>query len=176
MAEGKFREDLYYRLNVVPIQMPPLRERVQDIPELAEHFVARLAKELGRTVARLSPEAVRALQSYAWPGNVRELKNVLERVLLLEADDEILASHLPPEILGRAPGGAAPAAASFEAFPPDGVRPLAELERVAIEHALRVCGGNKTRAARLLGISRQTLRTKLNEFHLPDGGEGTDEE
>src|SRR5206468_9741039 len=97
VAEGRFREDLYYRLNVVPIQMPALRERVQDIPEIAEHFVARLSQELGRPAARISPEALRALQSYAWPGNVRELRNVIERVLLLEAEDEILASHLPPE-------------------------------------------------------------------------------
>ena len=176
VAEGRFREDLYYRLNVVPIQMPALRERDQDIPELAEHFVARLSQELGRPTARIHPEAMRALQGYAWPGNVRELKNVLERVLLLEAEDEILASHLPSELLGRGQGGGSATAGRFEAFPPDAVLPLAELERMAIEHALRVCEGNKTRAARRLGISRQTLRTKLNDFQMPDDSEGPEEE
>jgi DNA-binding NtrC family response regulator len=174
VAEGRFREDLFYRLNVVPIHMPPLRERSQDIPDLAQSFVSRLSQELGRPAATISPEAMRALQSYAWPGNVRELRNVIERVLLLEADEEILATHLPPEILGRAAGG--PGGASFEAFPPDAVRTLAELERMAIEHALKICDGNKTRAARQLGISRQTLRTKLNEFQMPDDGEAPEEE
>ncbi len=171
VAEGRFREDLYYRLNVVPIAMPPLRERAQDIPDLVEHFVRRLSQELGRPAARVGPDAMRALQGYSWPGNVRELRNVIERVLLLEADDEVLPSHLPHEILVRPSGSTT---GSFEAFPADQVRPLAELERMAIEHALRICGGNKTRAARQLGISRQTLRTKLNEFHLPD--DGADEE
>jgi DNA-binding NtrC family response regulator len=175
VAEGKFREDLYYRLNVVPIHMPPLRDRTQDIPDLAHHFVARLSKELSRPMATISLEAMRALQGYSWPGNVRELRNVIERVLLLEADDEILASHLPPEILGRtSPVGRG--AGSFEAFPSEDVRPLAELERMAIEHALAIEGGNKTRAAKRLGISRQTLRTKFNEYQLGDDGEGGDEE
>src|SRR5262249_31394234 len=158
---GRFREDLYYRLNVVPIAMPPLRERAQDVPDLVEHFVRRLSHELGRPPARVGPDAMRALQSYGWPGNVRELRNVIGRVLLLEADDEILPSHLPPEILVRGASGSS-GSGGFEAFPADQVRPLAELERMAIEHALRICAGNKTRAARQLGISRQTLRTKLN--------------
>jgi DNA-binding NtrC family response regulator len=175
VAEGRFREDLYYRLNVVPIQMPALRERAQDVPELAQHFVARLSQELGRPAATIHPEAMRALQGYGWPGNVRELRNVIERVLLLEADQEILASHLPPEILGRAAAGGDAGEGSLEVFPADSVRPLADIERMAIEHALKVCDGNKTRAARLLGISRQTLRTKLNEFHLGDDA-GSDDE
>jgi two-component system, NtrC family, response regulator AtoC len=175
VAEGRFREDLYYRLNVVPIHMPPLRDRGQDVPELAQHFVARLSQELGRPAAAIHPDAMRALQGYAWPGNVRELRNVIERVLLLEADQEILASHLPPEILGRSTGAAGEGEAPVDIFPPDSVRPLADLERMAIEHALKVCAGNKTRAARLLGISRQTLRTKLQEFQMGDDA-GSDEE
>jgi two-component system response regulator AtoC len=173
VAEGRFREDLYFRLNVVLISMPPLRERSEDIEELVHLFIARICTELCRPAARLHPDALAALRAYAWPGNVRELRNVIERVLLLEADDEILPAHLPLEITGRAAAGASPETA-FEAFPPGVVRPLAELERMAIDHALRVSGGNKTRAAQLLGISRQTLRTKLKEEGVGDEAEEGD--
>ncbi len=174
VAEGRFREDLYFRLNVVPIQMPPLRQRPEDMKPLAEHFIARVSRELGRPPARLLPEALRAMHDYAWPGNVRELKNVIERVLLLEAEDEIRREHLPPEITGRQGGALTPAA--FEAFPAGRVRPLDELERLAIEHALRVCEGNKTRAAQQLGISRQTLRTKLKEYQMGDDNDSGGDE
>jgi two-component system, NtrC family, response regulator AtoC len=179
IAEGRFREDLYYRLNVVPIEMPPLRQRPDDVRPLAEHFIAQVSRELGRPMpARLHPEALRAMLDYAWPGNVRELKNVIERVLLLEADDEIRIEHLPSELIGRSRTGAEPD--SFDAFPHASVRPLAELERMAIVHALRVEGGNKTRAAQQLGISRQTLRTKLKEYQMegeadPGDGEPADQ-
>jgi len=168
VSEGRFREDLYFRLNVVPVHVPALRERVADIPPLAEHFVARFCRELGRPTARLNPAALERLQGYRWPGNVRELRNVIERVLLLEADDEIRPEHLPPEMSGHAAlvGGAA-----IDPFPAGAVRPLAELEKMAIEHALRVCEGNKTRAASLLGIARQTLRTKLKEYAIADDAE-----
>ena len=185
VADGLFREDLYFRLNVVPILMPPLRERREDIAVLAEHFIARLCGEMGRPVARLDPAALRALTAYAWPGNVRELKNVIERVLLLEADDEILVHHLPSELSGSAPGAAggagegaargATGAPTGDPFPPGVVRPLADVEQMAIAHALGVCDGNKTRAAQMLGISRQTLRTKLKELRMDDGGEGVAE-
>jgi two-component system response regulator AtoC len=169
VEEGRFREDLYFRLNVVPIAMPPLRERIQDIPQLIELFLGRFCGELGRAAPRIHPEALRAMTEYPWPGNVRELKNVIERVLLLEADDEIRLEHLPLE-LTREKGRPASGPPSSP-FPPGVVRPLAEIEMLAIEHALRVCEGNKTRAAQLLGISRQTLRTKLKEFALEDDGE-----
>jgi len=167
---GRFREDLFFRLNVVVVEMPPLRERVEDLAPLARHFIERFCAELGRPPARLRPEAQRALESYRWPGNVRELKNVIERVLLLEVEgDEIRREDLPPEMTGQADassGGELP-----QPFPPGVVRPLAEIERLAIQHALSVCGQNKTRAAQLLGISRQTLRTKLKEYSLPDDNE-----
>ena len=168
VSEGRFREDLYFRLNVVPVHVPALRERVADIPPLAEHFVARFCRELGRPTARLHPAALERLQGYRWPGNVRELRNVIERVLLLEADDEIRPEHLPAEMSGHAAlaGGAA-----IDPFPAGAVRPLAELEKMAIEHALRVCEGNKTRAASLLGIARQTLRTKIKEYAIADDAE-----
>jgi two-component system response regulator AtoC len=171
VADGRFREDLYFRLNVVPIEVPALREQREDVRALAEHFTALFCRELGRAPARIHPDALAALTAYDWPGNVRELKNVIERVVLLEAEDEIRPEHLPAEIHRR------PArAAGGEAFPPGVVRPLAEVEKLAIEHALEVCGGNKTRAASLLGISRQTLRTKLKDYALgddtDDGGDG----
>jgi len=167
VAEGRFREDLYFRLNVVPVQIPPLRERTSDITPLAEHFVARFCRELGRPTARLAPGALERLAAYRWPGNVRELRNVIERVVLLEAEDEIRAEHLPAEM--SHPAGTTPAAG--DPFPAGAVRPLAELEKMAIEHALRVCEGNKTRAAAMLGIARQTLRTKLKEYAIADDAE-----
>ena len=167
---GRFREDLYFRLNVVVVTMPPLRDRVEDIDPLSKHFIQRFCAELGRPPAKLQPAALRALSAYSWPGNVRELRNIIERVLLLEAEgDEIRAEDLPAEIGGRdrpTLSGELP-----HPFPPGVVRPLAEIERLAIQHALAVCESNKTRAAQLLGISRQTLRTKLREYALSDDAE-----
>ena len=174
VSEGRFREDLYFRLNVVPIEVPSLRDRSTDIAMLAEHFIHHFCRDLGRAPARLDPDALRIMVEYAWPGNVRELKNVIERVVLLEAEDEIRPEHLPAE-LTRGRAKAAAAASETSPFPPGVVRPLVEIEQMAIEHALRVCGGNKTRAAQLLGISRQTLRTKLKEFALEDDAEEADE-
>jgi two-component system, NtrC family, response regulator AtoC len=167
VSENRFREDLYFRLNVVPIEVPPLRERREDVRLLIEHFVALFCRELGRAPVRVHPDALAAMMAYDWPGNVRELKNVIERVVLLEAEDEILAEHLPAEIHRRSP----PGATGPDPFPPGVVRKLADIEKLAIEHALRVCAGNKTRAASLLDISRQTLRTKLKDYAL-----GSDEE
>jgi DNA-binding NtrC family response regulator len=172
VAEGRFREDLYFRLNVVPIELPALRERTEDVPVLAEHFATRFCRELGRPTVRFDAEALRALAAYAWPGNVRELRNVIERVVLLEADEIVLAEHLPPEISGHR-SRTAPPGASADPFPPGVVLPLSDIEKLAIEHALSVCDGNKTRAAQALGISRQTLRTKLKEFAIAD--DATDE-
>ena len=166
VAEGRFREDLYYRLNVVPIVVPPLRERPEDIQALGEHYVSWFCRDLGRPAARIHPAALAALVIYAWPGNVRELKNTIERIVLLDAEDEIRLEHLPIEM--HHPGAAA---AGGDPFPAGAVRPLAEVEKLAIEHALRVCDGNKTRAAQQLGISRQTLRTKLKEYAISDDKE-----
>jgi len=183
VAEGRFREDLYFRLNVVPIQMPPLRDRREDVELLARHFITRFCGEMGRAPARLHPAALHALTDYAWPGNVRELKNVIERVLLLEAEEDILPQHLPAEFAtaaasdGGVPGaaGGIPKIPTGDPFPRGVVRPLAQIEQMAIGHALAVCDGNKTRAALLLGISRQTLRTKLNELRMEDEPESTTE-
>jgi two-component system, NtrC family, response regulator AtoC len=169
VAEGQFREDLYFRLNVVPVEIPALRERVGDVAILAEHFVQRFCRELGRPAARIAPAALALMQAYAWPGNVRELKNVIERVVLLEAEDEILPEHLPTEITRG--GSPAVRAGTSDPFPAGVVRPIADIEKLAIVHALGVCDGNKTRAATQLGISRQTLRTKLKEYALGDDAE-----
>jgi len=175
VAEGRFREDLFFRLNVVPIEVPPLRERPEDVKLLADHFIAQFCRELARPPVRVHPDALRVMLDYAWPGNVRELRNLIERVVLLEAEDEIRPEHLPSELSGPR-AGARRAASSASVFPPGVVRPLVEVEKLAIEHALSVCGGNKTLAAKQLGISRQTLRTKIKEYALGDDAEEGGEE
>jgi DNA-binding NtrC family response regulator len=175
VADGRFREDLYFRLNVVPVEVPALRERSDDIPLLAEHFVSRFCRELGRPVARLTPAAIELMKAYRWPGNVRELRNVMERVVLLEADEEIRAEHLPPELsAGGGVGAVATAGASAAgvSFSGGQMPTAAEVEKLAIEEALRRCKGNKTKAAEMLGLARQTLRTKLKDYALgADDGE-----
>jgi DNA-binding NtrC family response regulator len=144
--EGRFREDLFFRLNVVPINIPPLRERPEDVPILASYFVQTFNRELGRNVRGFSPDARELLRGYHWPGNVRELKNVIERAILLESADVILGSHLPIEVATR---GAAPGPpAEDEAFEP---RPLREIELAYIRRTVDHFGGNKSRAARALG-------------------------
>jgi DNA-binding NtrC family response regulator len=153
--EGRFREDLFFRLNVVPIDIPPLRERADDIPILASYFVRHFNHELGRTVRGFSREARDLLKAYHWPGNVRELKNVVERAILLESSDVILASHLPIEL---APRPVAAPVSDETTFVP---RPLREIELEYIQRAVEYFNNNKSQAARRLGISRQTLRDKL---------------
>jgi DNA-binding NtrC family response regulator len=154
--QGRFREDLFFRLNVVPVNIPPLRERLDDVPLLATYFVQHFNRELNRTVRGFSAGARRLLQSYHWPGNVRELRNVIERAILLESTDVILESHLPLEIATRT---APPAEGESAVFVP---RPLQEVELEHLRKTLEWCRGNKSRAAKLLGISRQTLREKLH--------------
>jgi two-component system response regulator AtoC len=166
--KGSFREDLYYRLTVIPIQLPPLRERREDVPVLIKCFVDQFNSELRKTVSGASKEAVEVMMAYNWPGNVRELRNVIERAMLLESEEEILPEHLPREIFEEAtPSGAG----QVESFISDSGRVLTldEVEELAIGHALRVHGGNKTRAAQALGISRQTLRTKLKQYGMAGG-------
>ncbi len=156
--EGRFREDLFFRLNVVPIDIPPLRDRPEDVPILASHFVQHFNRELSRAVRGFSPEARALLMSYHWPGNVRELRNVIERAILLESSDVILASHLPIEVGARAAAAARP-----EPGAPFSPRPLREVEREYILRTVEHFEGNKSRAAKALGISRQTLRDKLKD-------------
>ncbi len=165
--EGRFREDLFFRLNVVPVNIPPLRDRLDDVPLLASWFVQHFNRELNRTVRGFSSGARQLLQSYHWPGNVRELRNVIERAILLESTDVILESHLPLEIAPRTAPHLAAEAAEFRP------RPLREVEIEHIRLTLDWCEGNKSHAARLLGISRQTLRDKLHDPEEASDAEGT---
>jgi DNA-binding NtrC family response regulator len=165
VAKGSFREDLFYRLTVIPIQLPPLRDRREDIPVLIKCFIDQFNKELRKTVSGASGDALRTLTSYTWPGNVRELRNVIERAMLLESEEEILPDHLPREIFEEA-ASFVPSDIESHIMGTDQVLALDDVEKVAIEHALRVHGGNKTKAAQALGISRQTLRTKLKQYSL----------
>lgn len=159
---GTFREDLYYRLNVVELKTPPLRQRREDIPLLAAHFLTRFAEKNRKAVDRFSPRAMDLLIRHAWPGNVRELMNTVERAVVLarsacldEADFGALAPDGPP-------GDSVPA---DSVFPTD--VPLERIEREAIVNTLASAGGNKSEAARRLGITRKTLREKLKKYNLP---------
>ena len=159
VAEGKFREDLFYRLDVVDIQLPPLSERSGDIPAMCDAFIKELAARNGKNVTGITAEAVNLLCAYSWPGNVRELRNTIERMVVLAHGDKLTARDVPAAIrdaLGPASAAHAPRA--------DGS--LASLERDKIIASLRKFGGNKTRAALELGISRRTLHRKVNEYKL----------
>ena len=159
VEKGEFREDLFYRLNVVPVYVPPLRERPEDIAPLAAHFVELLCHDLKQPVREICVGALRAMESYSWPGNARELRNVLERILLLEDSEVIAVDHLPPPIHG------AGARDKVVVLPPTGLD-LEELERELICQALDRARGNKTNAARLLGLSRDTLRYRLEKYGI----------
>ena len=164
VREGRFREDLYYRLNVIPITLPPLRDRRTDIPLLVEHFLKKYASpSQGRTV---STEALEMLMAYDWPGNVRELESVIERALLLGESDSILPEDLPGAVRTRpsTPRGDVPID-----IPETGID-LEAVERALILKALDRAGGNVTRAARLLGLSRRTLQYRLEKIQAPPDG------
>jgi transcriptional regulator with PAS, ATPase and Fis domain len=164
VREGRFREDLFYRLNVIPIVLPPLRERRTDIPLLVEHFLAKHG-EPGRARV-IAPEALEALVVYSWPGNVRELESMVERMLLLADGDLVRLDDLPPAVRmrSRALVGGLPIEIPDEGLDLDG------LERSLILRALEKSGGNVTRAARLLGLSRRTLQYRLEKIQgAPDG-------
>ncbi|MFH1469459.1 MAG: sigma-54 dependent transcriptional regulator [Pseudomonadota bacterium] len=149
VAVGRFREDLFYRLNVLTLEVPPLRERTGDVPLLVRHLAARFAEEWGRAVPVFTDAALAALEAYDWPGNVRELENTVQRVVLMAEGDTVEVSELPPVMRFCAPriGGR--------------LRSLAEVEREHVRMVLAEVGGNKTRAAEVLGIDRKTLRAKL---------------
>ncbi len=166
--QERFREDLFFRLDGIRLVIPPLRERPEDIPPLIDHFVDHWNSEFGRSVKGPNDEALQLLLAYRWPGNVRELRNVLERSILLESEEWILPEHLPVEIVST--GGSGPRVLETRLHAEGGVTTLAQAERIAIEMALSKAGGNKTRAAEALGISRQTLRTKLKEYRIDTPG------
>ena len=155
IKKGTFREDLFYRLNVVTIELPPLRERRGDIPALASFFLRRYAVENGRTIEGISDEALTRLSAYAWPGNVRELENVIERAVVLCDGAQIEARHLPPSLVPHT---------AREGVPPVPGSTIADLERYAILKTLEACGGSTSKAAMLLGVSTRKIQYKLHEY------------
>jgi two-component system response regulator HydG len=171
VEEGRFREDLLYRLNVVPIHIPPLRERKEDIPLLAKHFLDKYSSKNEKIFLDFAPQSIDALMAYDWPGNVRELENIVERVVVLNNDSRVKVAHLPKHIQlqgksssqGQAPGPIEPSMA-----PLDGGRiiPLELVEKYAIESALRRCLGNVGEAARKLKIGQATLYRKIKHYGL----------
>jgi two-component system nitrogen regulation response regulator GlnG len=195
VARGRFRQDLYYRLSVFAIHLPPLRERGDDLPLLVQHYVRRFARELGKDVQRVAPEALGLLRRYPWPGNVRELQSVLKQALLLATGPVLLPDFLPPALAQPAPGPAGGAAGDGEAGPRDPdleqfidrrlaagtgdlyAEAVRRLERILIARVLRHTGGNQVQAARALGITRGSLRSKVRELGIRidrtvSGGEG----
>ncbi|HET7747269.1 MAG TPA: sigma-54 dependent transcriptional regulator [Vicinamibacteria bacterium] len=166
VREGRFREDLYYRLNVIAVRLPPLRERRTDIPLLVEHFVAKYAGGRRRTV---SADALKTLTGYDWPGNVRELESVIERALLLGETDRILPEDLPAVVRAGMPAARGNV---LDLEIPDSGIDLETVERTLIHKALAKAGGNVSRAARLLGLSRRTLQYRLEKMQAaPDGAQ-----
>jgi DNA-binding NtrC family response regulator len=169
VAAGRFREDLYYRLNVINLTLPSLRQRPSDIPALAMHFLKRYAEENGKTVSSISDAALTLLANHPWPGNVRELENVIERAVVIAEGDALEPHHLPPEfaVISRR-GGA----------PPIPGATLDEIERFSIMKTLESVGGSTSRAADMLGISVRKIQYKLQEYgaapksHVPALAEG----
>jgi two-component system, NtrC family, response regulator AtoC len=173
IERGAFRADLYFRLSGATIDVPPLRDRVDEIEPLARGFVARASAELGRQAPVLAADAISALRAHAWPGNIRELRNVIERATATCGGGPIRAEHLPLVRSRRhssvelAPTPPAPTITDSPASPATMKDEIAEIERRNIVEALASCGGNQTRAASLLGISRNTLQTRMNRFGIP---------
>jgi two-component system response regulator AtoC len=166
VAEGRFRADLFFRLNVVRIVMPPLREHPEDVPTLCAYFIARFNHEMKRQLKGVNAGALQMLQAYRWPGNVRELRNVIERAFILHAGaEELRPEHLSPELRGAAMAAAARRPEKPAAVQPDGLV-LEDAERKLIQEALERSTGNQSRAARLLGISRDTLRYRLKKHNM----------
>ena len=160
IKKGHFREDLYYRLNVIAVELPPLRERRQDIGPLASFFLGRYAKENGRNIDGISEQALKVLSAYDWPGNVRELENVIERAVVLCDAPQVDVRHLPPSLVPADQRGGAP---------PIPGSTIQDLERYAILKTLEACGGSTSKAASILGVSPRKIQYKLHEY---SGGPG----
>jgi DNA-binding NtrC family response regulator len=155
IAKGRFREDLYYRLNVVALEMPPLRERRADIPALVKFFVDRYAKENAKAIDGSTPEALELLMNHGWPGNVRELENAIERAIVLSPGPSIEPKHLPSSVRPVAPPSG---------MPPIPGSTMADIERYAILETLKITGGSTSRAAEMLGISTRTIQYRLHDY------------
>jgi len=155
VQEGRFREDLLFRLNVISITLPPMRDRGDDVIKLAKHFIAHLNQEMGRDIKSISPDAAAALKAYHWPGNIRELRNVIERVMILEEGPTIELENLPANLQGYI----VPGEARYM-----GPLTLDELEKDYILRMLDSHGGNISQTAKMLGISRHTIMRKLERW------------
>ncbi len=193
VKRGTFREDLFYRLSVIQADVPPLRERLDDVPQLAEHFLARFKHQAVRRITGFAPDAIAAMTSYAWPGNVRELRNAVERAVVLGDREQIIADDLPPSLHAARPRArtspptpllgsrsmhtepsevfidvAPPPAPALpaKAPPPPAARSLRDLEKDGIVAALAATGGNKAQAAAILEIDRSTLYKKLKDYDI----------
>jgi DNA-binding NtrC family response regulator len=167
VKKGRFREDLYYRLNVLPIVLPPLRARADDIPSLVHYFVDVYNTEFRKHVRSVSPDAMKRLQTYGWPGNIRELRNAVERSMLLAEGDELTADLFPVA------SGGAPKLTEAVELPPTGID-LEQLERSLVVQALERSGWNQTRAAGLLGLNRDQIRYRIEKFKLERPGADPD--
>ena len=167
VADGRFREDLYYRINVIPIVLPALRDRREDIPLIAEHFLTKYSEQMGKPITGISHDALEMLVNHDWPGNIRELENVLERAVALEGSPAILADSLPASIRGET-GKAAPSG-SPEALPASGFdleAHVKEIEMTYIAEALKRAGGVQVKAAELLGMSFRSFRYYVKKYNL----------
>ena len=170
VAEAKFREDLYYRLAVIPITVPPLRSRTTDIPDLVQHFFQRSKIRYGRPNLAAPDSIIPFLLNYLWPGNVRELENIMERLVLLSRSDEITAADLPEKIR-QSPKRQE----IHQVSPPGGKVPLRDMEHDVILHVLKDCHWNQSQAARELGISRKTLLYRMRKHGLSkEAADGTE--
>ncbi len=173
MSEGKFRKDLYYRLQVVPITLPPLRNRGRDVLLLAHHFINHFSQECHKNIHRINRDAEEILLAYSWPGNVRELKNVIERAMILEVGDEIQPEHLPQELLdsvsdtGAPAGGVSGAPVSLDGFViPESGLSIEDVEHALVRKSLDMANGNQTKAAQLLKMPRDAFRRRMKRFGL----------
>jgi two-component system response regulator PilR (NtrC family) len=169
VAEGRFREDLYYRINVIPIALPPLRERREDIPLIAEHFLAKYSEQMEKSVTSISREAMDLLMAHDWPGNIRELENVLERAIAFESTPAVLPDSLPPAIRRETSRPAASSSTQADSLPESGFdleAHVKEIEMVYIAEALKRAGGVQVKAAELLGMSFRSFRYYVKKYNL----------
>jgi two-component system response regulator HydG len=160
-APGRFREDLYYRLSVVSLKIPPLRERREDIPPLVSHFIRHSSRREGKRVTSVTPETMERLVQYPWPGNVRELENAVERAVVVASAEQIDLAMLPEEIQEWSPASR-PSARPLEEYT------LEEMERYLLERTLERTGGNKSEAARLLNVHRRSIYNRLRKYGMGD--------
>ena len=169
VSEGRFREDLFYRINVIPIVLPPLRDSLEDVPLIAEHFLAKYADQMGKTITAISHEAMDLLIHHDWPGNIRELENVIERAVALEATPTILPENLPPALRGDVPRVGGGPGGPIEPLPASGFdleAHVKQIERGYIAEALKRAGGVQVKAAELLGMSFRSFRYYVKKYNL----------